>query len=262
MYALHPENLHLEMANAIDSGAPVELFNADNPVRALEEIAAASISDQEKYHPGRKVPVQVAWLEAAAEKYLISPNFKDYVVVPVCIMPTDLPNRNLVAFSLDRITEFNLQTASLAYQTWRGRPTFLDHANSDHTQAKGVVLDVGVKPLRKFKGDIWGVNALCAFDRSKDPLIASSLLGGAMKNFSMGAMVNGYECSICSARTERPTAPPCAHVAPGRRRFNVVEREGRPHLAFYYVGPFTGFEVSVLTSSGAYPSTDDTEGIL
>lgn len=418
-----------ETARAIEASTPVELFKTSNPATAVHSIKVmhemASASD----------PLDTRWLPFAAEAYGISPNLKDYAIVPVVIMASNLPNRNLVAFPFNRLTEFNVPTGKLAYKTWQGQPLFVDHCfpagtmvltsegekrienirigdmvvthrgrlrrvsktfnngvkplmslslkgrvepiqltsnhpvlsipkvavkstlaadntvaaeglvgawwvdagvlhegdsvvlprlgvetddlaqsilgdldyinqeasgthlsltiasidgdtgegltynleveednsyvasgicvhncNNDHTKAKGVVLDVSMRPINGVHGDIWRVETLCAFDRTRDPRLVASILDGSVNSYSMGAIVQGYTCSICGAETKAPVEPPCSHIPANRKTLNSYSVGGKQCLAFYYTGPMRGFEVSALVRAlpGAFPSTDNT----
>ncbi len=75
------------------------------------------------------------WLPFAAKKYNISPDINDYIILPVFTIPTELANRNGVAFPLKSLLEFNTEQGMQAYKTFKGKPTFYEHNNSDHTKA-------------------------------------------------------------------------------------------------------------------------------
>ena len=50
-----------------------------------------------------------------APQYHISPDAKDYIIVPVIVVPSDLPNRNRVGFPLKELMRANPETGQLAY---------------------------------------------------------------------------------------------------------------------------------------------------
>lgn len=68
-----------------------------------------------------------SWLPFAAERYNISPDIRDYVIMTVPIMPSDLPNRNNVAFPYSQLTAFNTDSGMIAYKTWKGKPMHVEH---------------------------------------------------------------------------------------------------------------------------------------
>ena len=97
---------------------------------------------------GLEVPLDFhSWMPRAALHYKLSQNFEDYVITPVIIMPSDLPNRNAVAFPLSQLVAFHPHLGQLAYKTWRGKPTFYEHANTDITKAYGIIADAFLKKM-------------------------------------------------------------------------------------------------------------------
>lgn len=185
-------------------------------------------------------------LPFAAEKYNISKDLADYVAVPVIVMPSDLPNRNRVAFPYERLTEFDPLTGSLAFESWRHMPAHMDHINADYSIAKGIVLDVGMRPIKRSKSDLWKVNALLAFDRTRDPKLVNSILSGERSSYSMGALVNGYSCSICGTEVPQKEKPTCA-CAPDPSQpgvFRTFRVRGRDRLSHWNTGSIKGIEIS------------------
>lgn len=242
--AFTAENSVVETAAAPTSGAPVEMSKFDNPDYAasamVKELAGANAQVQTSQRLG------IEWLPAAAEKLGISPNIRDFVAVPVVLLPSDLPNRNLVAFPAKRIMEFDTSSGRLAYTSWLGMPMHKDHYNSDPSIAKGVVLDVAVRRIKNAHGDLCKVIALCGIDRRRDPILANKILTGEVSDYSMGAMVRGYHCSICGVESAKPTEPKCTHIPARRNQFNTFMKDGKRRLAYWNTGPFKGFEVSAL----------------
>lgn len=270
---LPTKNWHFESASAYAADSAIELSNYSDPSKVAMELCADHTRavtvnrggrPQVLSNPTRNAKSAYSWLPFCSEVYNISADLSNYVIVPVAVVVSDLPNRNLVAFPFERLTEFNPEMGMLGYQTWARKPTFIDHNNADHTKAKGVILDVGLRPLSKAEGNLYKVVNLCAFDRSVDPLLASSILSGEVKEYSMGAMVNGYTCSICSARAMKPTEPKCMHIPADRKKLNVYPVKGHPTLAHWRVGSFRGFETSALVRAlpGAFPSAVNTAADL
>lgn len=192
------------------------------------------------------------WLPCAAEKLNISPNIKDYVIVPTIIMPSDLPNRNAVAFGLDQLTGWAVDAGMPAYKTWTGKPTFVEHKNDDPSQAKGIIFDSTMSPIPNTDGGLWKVMCLLGFDRTRDPALANDIMTGRKRCYSMGANAKDFACSICGALASQNG---CEHVSPpGSAPKLKTDHNG--YLAFSYVIDPCGFETSSV-STPAYLSASD-----
>jgi hypothetical protein len=170
---------YVEYADCVTAFNSIDMHDAlvGNEQAALDVLAAADIEIGKK-----GVDDYRAWLPFAAEEYNISSDLKDYVVVPVTIMPTDLPNRNGVAFPYSELTRFNPMAGMLSYRTWKGKPTFEEHNNKDWTKAKGIIFDSKIKKIENSHGDLWKVVCLCAFDRGRDAKLANSILTSERKS--------------------------------------------------------------------------------
>lgn len=178
------------------------------------------------------------WLPFASEKYNTSKDIKDFVITSVVIMPSDLPNRNGVAFPHTELSSWCPDAGQLMYKTWTGKPTFVEHNNKDHTQAKGVILSSTYRPMRGVQGDLWKVICLAAFDRTRDPILANEMLTNDVNNFSMGAYCSDYRCSITGNLFSKGTAENYTKL--GRPSFQIVG--GR--LAYLDAVDPLGFELS------------------
>ena len=257
-----PDGHSVELGFSIDAGKAIDMSRFRDPYETLYEVAGDLGVRRETASSMAEKKQRFDWLPFAAESYHINPDLSNYAIVPVTIMNSDLPNRNLVAFPFERLTEWNPTTCSLNYQTFRGVPCFLDHANQNITEAKGVVLDVGLRKVPNVEGDLWKVVTLGAIDRTRDARVASMVMSGDINSYSMGAYVKGYTCSICGSTTDKPTSPRCMHIPPNRKTLNVFRKDGREELAYWKCGPFKGFELSALlrATPGAFPSTDNTAG--
>ena len=206
------------------------------------------------------VPEVQSWLPLAAQTYQISPNIKDYVVVPVPIFPSDLPNRNSVAFPYEELMRFNPERGMPAYKSWRGMPTFAEHDHHDFRKAKGIVFDVYMRKMTDVAGDIYKVIALCGFDRTKDPALANAIASKKRTRYSMGASVNTYECSICGALSKpnsRDTE--CGHVQRGR--FSIFETAHGKKPGYYLARGISGFEISSVATP-AWVAAEENEVVF
>jgi hypothetical protein len=156
--------------------------------------------------------LDISWLPAAAERYCISANPKDYLFIEIPIVTADYPNRNMDAFTFDTLTEFNPAIGRLTYSTFIGKPTHLNHKNQDPTAAKGVIFDATLRP----QGRMQVVRILGGFDRTKDASLVADILSGKRNGYSMGAMVNQTECSLCGNISDGQTLCACLIEGKGR----------------------------------------------
>ena len=181
----------------------------------------------------------VSWLPFAAKSYNISPNVEDYILQPFIIMPSDLSNRNGVAFPLKELVKWNPQTGCQGYKTWKGKPAFYEHNNTDHTKAYGVIIDTALRKMEGYgQGKVWKVLELLAIDRTRHPETASRLISGDLNSASMGAYVGGYTCSICGAELGK-----CTHLHP-REQFDFYPVGDQ--LCFRNIVSPEGFETSLV----------------
>lgn len=194
------------------------------------------------------------WLEAAAAFYGTSPDIKDYVIAPVIMFPSGLPNRNSVAFSLASLGRFDPELACLGYQSWNHRPTFYNHLNDDPTKAKGVIFDTRMLPLAGTNGRVWKAVALAGYDRSRDPVLANNILNGTYSHYSMGASVGSYECSACGHKPTKQDKG-CEHINLDTRQMKTFQIEGRGNVLAHYICDYLrGFELSCVHPTPAWAS--------
>jgi len=88
------------------------------------------------------------WLPFAAKQYDLSNDIRDYFFVPVITIPSDLPNRNGVAFPLKSLVEFSVEDGMQAYKTFKGKPVHYEHCFDGSTL---VLTDRGWKKIRKIR---------------------------------------------------------------------------------------------------------------
>jgi hypothetical protein len=188
--------------------------------------------------PGEAIPLDFnTWLPFCAPHYQISPDPKDYILTPVIVMPSDIPNRNGVGFPLRELIAFNPDLGMQAYKTWKGKPTHYEHQNNDITKAYGVIADSFLKPLKGWaEGRVWKVMLLLAFDRSKHADVAEKIATGEFNSYSMGAWVGSYSCSYCGAEVGK-----CEHLDKNRPG-QMYELNGR--MVFRNCHDICGFECS------------------
>ncbi|MGL2861194.1 hypothetical protein ACQKA8_08860, partial [Helicobacter pylori] len=67
------------------------------------------------------------WLPFAAKTYKISPRIEDYIIVSTLVCPSDIPNRNGIAFPRDELARFlPPPTNRMSYKAWKGCPVHLE----------------------------------------------------------------------------------------------------------------------------------------
>jgi len=168
-------------------------FEAHKNVEILKEGKRRKALIHAANHP--KFTIDMDVLPAAAESYQISANPKDYVVVTVPIVTNCVPNRNLQCFPIEETCHFDPLYGQMVYQTFKYKPTHVDHINEDPTKAKGIHADASMQYIPKY--DLWKINVLTMWDRSKDPKLIDDILNKRRNGYSMGATVTYFICSIC-----------------------------------------------------------------
>ena len=200
----------------------------------------------------RKVPIETEWLQSAAKSYNISPNIKDYLMVPVIIFYADIPNKNGFGFAVENLASFSPQHGVPRFKTWRGKPTFHNHQNNEPQKANGVVLDTFLRRMPTKgrndlgpKGDYWKTLAYLAFDRGKNRDLITQVANRQISTYSMGTVITGgYICSICSREVGT-----CRHLDMRKPRYGmklVDTGKERPDLAYVIGIDPVGFEVSIV----------------
>lgn len=180
------------------------------------------------------------WLPYAAEHYKLSRNIRDYVLVPIPAIYSGLPNTNGDSLSLKEMLNFDPALGMQMYKSFRGKPTYLEHANKDITQAKGVILDAFLRPV-PFNSKYYKIVLLLAYDRTKDPELCKSILAKTTNAYSVGFLYSSYSCSICNTRVGRGiNVKPCSHTQLGQPTYKMPNGQ----VAFRYCENGQGFECS------------------
>ena len=163
--------------------------------------------------------LDVSWLPQAAEKYKISANIKDYVINEIPIVTVDVPNRNLDCFPHDEVTSFSVEAGRPVYQTFIGKPTYVDHDNRDPTKARGVHFDARLQKV----GNVWKIVVLAGWDKTKDYDLAMGILRRERTGFSMGSLVPYTVCSIpgCGGVSTNGKIA-CQHQKYGRGKGTII----------------------------------------
>ncbi|WP_438451797.1 hypothetical protein, partial [Listeria monocytogenes] len=126
----------------------------------------------------------------------ISPRIEDYIIVSTLVCPSDIPNRNGIAFPRDELARFlPPPTNRMSYKAWKGCPVHLEHDNEVHERAYGVILDASFHKVEGYgDGKLWKVMGLLAIDKNKYPDVAQKVLTREINTYSMGALVDYFTC--------------------------------------------------------------------
>lgn len=182
------------------------------------------------------------WLPAAAKVYNISRNIRDYILAPVPVMFSDIPNTNGDAVTIQEMLRFDPDMGMQAFKTFRGQPCHREHANKVIRDAKGVILDVFLRPIKRYGNSrYYKLVLLMAYDRTKDPELVHQIMSGEENAYSVGFYFKNYTCSVCGAQCGQGlSSKPCAHTMPKRPTYK--DQTGR--LVYRQCGYIKGFECS------------------
>ena len=189
------------------------------------------------------ISIDVSWLPGAAEAYSISPDLRDYVVMPCVTIVSELPNVNGDAMSAAELLAFNPNEGRQAYRSFIGKPTYREHReNTIFNKAKGVILDAYMEPLPRYRRV--KLVELLAFDRTKDPDLANRILTKQINTASMGVFFSSYRCSI-SNRVFKPGEIEGTYTQRGAPP-RLVDIGGKQRMAFRWLLDLVGFETSAV----------------
>ncbi|MGW1436853.1 hypothetical protein ACWD7M_16580 [Streptomyces griseus] len=157
----------------------------------------------------------------------------------------------------DNHDEFPAAEIAAAYQTFIGKPVFVNHVNENHRRARGVIIDAALHEDKNPDGtpDTW-VEVLMEVDSRKFPKLAKAILKGEVDRTSMGCDVERSVCSACGNVATTP-AEYCSHipVLKGKRIFRHTasgKRVGELVRETCYGLRF--FENSILVEAPADPT--------
>jgi len=114
-----------------------------------------------------------------------------------------------------------------SYKTFVGRPIYVEHNNSDPERARGVILDAVYRETKLASGITDGsVYCLMEVDAENFPKLANAIMENQLNAVSMGADVEGTQCSACGIYASKP-AEYCAHIPRLKGRTVTVYKEGK-----------------------------------
>ncbi|MFI0967088.1 hypothetical protein ACH4S8_37740 [Streptomyces sp. NPDC021080] len=157
----------------------------------------------------------------------------------------------------DNWDEFPADEIAKGYQTFIGKPVFVNHKNDNHRRARGVIIDAALHEDKNPDGsrDTWA-EVLMEIDAKQFPKLARAILAGHIDRTSMGCDVERSVCSACGNEATTP-AEYCAHIPglKGKRIFRHTasgQRVGELVRETCYGLSF--FENSVLVEPPADPT--------
>jgi hypothetical protein len=209
-----------------------------------------SVIDAEKDGSRLQTLDYPTWLPFAAKLYNISSNIEDFLLVTTPICPSDIPNRNGVAFPLAELTKFQPPPVSrMTYKAWKGCPVHREHKADVHEDAYGVILDASLHKVTGYgNGKLWKVMGLLAIDKYKYPEMARRVREGDVNTYSMGALADFFTCSYCGQEITK--ASNCGHVHHKNEIDwrEVIGPDGRNHIAFRNAHNVNPVECSIVES--------------
>lgn len=186
---------------------PIDVFASLKKKDLVIEGGAIQVTASSEVNAVTATLDWMKWLPFCAKEYAISRNPEDYVLMPTIICPSDIPNRNGVGFPLQELVKWDPETHRQVFRGWKGCPTYSEHDNNDCKRARGVVVDVTMRKVQGYQGNIYKVMGLAGFDRNKYPEVAHRLLTRQTRTVSMGALVSRYSCGLCHS-----PAGHCGHI--------------------------------------------------
>ena len=184
------------------------------------------------------------WLPYAAEHYCLSRDIRDYVLVPIPAIFSDLPNTNGDSLSLKQMLRFDPALGMQMYKTFKGKGTFEEHENQNIRAAKGIILESFLRPV-PFNPKYYKIVLLLAYDRTKDPVLAKRILERETNAYSVGFHYSSYSCSICNQQVGKGiNLSPCQHTQLGRPTYK--QQDGR--LVYRKCENGQGFECSSVST--------------
>ena len=191
------------------------------------------------------------WLPFAAKTYNISPDIENYVLRRIPLCPSDIPNRNGIAFPLSELVAYQPPpTNRQVYKAWAGCPVHIEHQNENPLDAVGVILDTYLSPIKGFNDSAhWKVMALIAVDKTKNPEMAKRVANGTLTTGSMGALASSFTCSVCNAPAydEENAIKNCSHISSiDKVNWKVDTSTGKEMLVYLNAHEITPTEYSLV----------------
>lgn len=161
--------------------------------------------------------------DAARHAFQFEPR-EGYLYVPSRMISSRV-NDNWDGFPAEEIAD---SRPGYGWQTFLGKPAFVNHHNSNHRRHRGVIVDAVLHEHRNPDGspDVW-VEGLHEIDAQTFPKLARAIIAGKIERTSMGVDVDYSVCSACGNKAV-DTFSYCQHI-PGQkgRKFFASGQPGR-----------------------------------
>jgi hypothetical protein len=229
------------------------VFDADGAKNQIKEL----YQDQSGEQVG-KMDYET-WLPFAASVYKISPRIEDYIIISTLVCPSDIPNRNGIAFPATELAAFHPPPMNRqSFKAWGGCPIHLEHDNEVHERAYGVMLDAALTRVMGYGGGrLWKVMGLVAVDKTKYQDVAQQVLTKAINTYSMGALVDSFTCGFCGSPCSSRQV--CSHItSPANVNWREFKHyDGQNHLAFLNAHGISPIECSIVKDPAWAPALSD-----
>jgi len=131
--------------------------------------------------------VVAASQKIALSGFDFSPADDSYLYAAFYACGAPYPNSNKDAFTVEELTD--------CYDTFIGKPVYINHANDDLTRARGVIIDA-ICHFDEEEDSCW-VEILIELDKETFPYLAQLIENGDIDTVSMGCNLDYTECSVC-----------------------------------------------------------------
>jgi len=158
----------------------------------------------------------------------------------------------------DNFDDFPAEELKKGYRSFLGKPTFVNHHNSDHRRARGVIVAVALHEDVNPDGtpDTW-VECLHEVDAIHFPKLAEAIVKGRIACTSMGVDVAYSVCSVCGNKAASPLEY-CRHIPSlkGQRIYKTDQKTGAKTGVLVYESCYglSFFENSLLVEEPADPT--------
>jgi hypothetical protein len=169
----------------------------------------------------------------------------------------------------DNHDEFPAPEIEQGWKSFVGKPVFVNHHNSNHRRARGVIVAAALHRDRNPDGtpDLW-VEGLMEVDAVRFPLLAKAILAKRVNRTSMGVDVEWSKCSACGNKATSP-AEYCRHLPAlkGKKiRKRAADGKLREEIIREICHGLSFFENSLLVEDPADPTAyvlgePDTRGL-
>ena len=236
-------------SHARSSGSVIDM----SKVGDFQSISAADMGEDYRPGPGHDLNVEF-WLPQAAPMYDISPNLRDYLVVPTVAFWSGVPNTNGDAVKTVDTLKFRPTDGMCMYKTFQGKGTYWNHENNTVPElASGVIFDSYLTPVVGIPNSL-KIVLLLGFCREKNPNLAQRIDQRKVTSYSVGMNYEGYEISS--------TGDVVSNMAEAARAITQPNQSPYPDeygsLVFRYLRNPRGFECSAVPTPAFASAVGDT----